>query len=93
MRENNEERSRLCKTYKNVKENYLVKHISCLMNVCHESHVVITLVEDGTLDVQEEDGHNNSCSFETGHDSALNFRRRERLMTSKAFPNINYLRS
>jgi hypothetical protein len=29
----------------------------------------VTLLEDGTLDIQGENGHNNFFSLETGHDS------------------------
>jgi hypothetical protein len=31
----------------------------------------ITLLEDGTMDVQEEDGHNNSFSHGRGRDTIL----------------------
>jgi hypothetical protein len=39
------------------------------VNVFHDKHVFSTLLEDETLDVQEEDGHNNSFSFGAGHNS------------------------
>jgi hypothetical protein len=31
----------------------------------------IALLEEETMDVQEEDGHNSSFSLETGHDSII----------------------
>jgi hypothetical protein len=74
MRENNEEQNTLCTTCKNIKGNFLIRYKECLMNVCHKKHVFITLVEDETLDVQEEDGY-NSYSFGTGHDSTLNLKK------------------
>jgi hypothetical protein len=39
-----------------------------LSNVCRGKHIFIVLLEDDTLDVQEERGH-NSFSFGTNHDS------------------------
>jgi hypothetical protein len=35
----------------------------CLLNVCGGKHIFIIVLEDGTLDAQEEDGHNNSLSL------------------------------
>jgi hypothetical protein len=42
-----------------------------LVNFCRDKHTLITLLEDGKLEVQEQDGHNNSLSVWTGHDSNL----------------------
>jgi hypothetical protein len=40
-------------------------------NVCEGKHIFITLLEDGTLDTQEEDEHNDSFSFRMDHGSIL----------------------
>lgn len=39
------------------------------MAICPGKYTCITLLEDGTLDVNEEDGH-NFLSIATGHESA-----------------------
>jgi hypothetical protein len=59
-------------TDKYTEGNCIIKYKGCDMKVCHEKRGFISLVEDGTFDVQEEDGHNDSCSFGIGHDSVLN---------------------
>jgi hypothetical protein len=41
------------------------------LNVYYCKHILITLLEDQTLGVQEEDGHNHSFSLRTGPDSVL----------------------
>jgi hypothetical protein len=41
----------------------------CLLNVCRGKHIFIILLEDGTMGIQEEDGHSISFSLGTGHDS------------------------
>jgi hypothetical protein len=43
----------------------------CTLNVYRCNHIFITLLEDGTLDVQEEGGHNISFILGTCHDSIL----------------------
>jgi hypothetical protein len=41
------------------KRNGIIVYIGCLLNFLRAKHTFITLLEDRTLDVQEEDGHNN----------------------------------
>jgi hypothetical protein len=48
------------------------RHVGrCLLNVCRRMHIFMTLLEDGILDVQEENEHNNSFSLGKGHDSVF----------------------
>jgi hypothetical protein len=54
-----------------IKGSGIIMQKGWLVNVCNDKHISITLLEDGKLDVQEQDGHNNSFSLWTGHDSIL----------------------
>jgi hypothetical protein len=51
--------------------SYKLFRLLSTLNVCRDKHICITLLEDETLNVQEEDGHNNSFSLRKGHDSVL----------------------
>jgi hypothetical protein len=42
-----------------------------LLNDCSCKHIFITILEDGTLEVGEEDGHTSSYSLRTGRHSVL----------------------
>jgi hypothetical protein len=41
------------------------------MNVCIGKHIFITLLKDETVHDQEENGQNNSLSFEMSNESVL----------------------
>jgi hypothetical protein len=41
------------------------------VNICLGKHIFVIQMEGGTLDVQEENGHNSSFGLGTDHDSIL----------------------
>jgi hypothetical protein len=64
------------KKYKNIKENGIIMQKGCFLNICHGKHPFITLLEDWTLDVQEDE-HNNYLSLRMSHDSSLELAKKQ----------------
>jgi hypothetical protein len=53
------------------------------VNACGGKHIFITLLEDGTLDVQEEDECNYSFSVGTDHKSVLEWAEEDKIFPKK----------
>jgi hypothetical protein len=54
-------------------------HIETMpLNLCQAKNILITLLGEGALVIQEEDGHNDSFSFRMGHDSLLELSEEEK---------------
>jgi hypothetical protein len=55
----------------NVKVNGINMYEGTFLNLCRSKHIVTTLLEDGTLDILEEEGHNNSFIPGTGYEDVM----------------------